>query len=186
MLSRAATILGIFIFLLLPIHYCFAGEEEPIVWVAEGISIKGTKQIELYPTSNDTGVKYEFDVAGEVTNTVQTVLTRAGLNIVEPVKGLQTKNIGIQISLVHYQSGSVGGRWVGLGGGAAICIIRAYIIDGTSGEIIGDIIVTEQVGVGGLTSIDAEKYVPKRAARKVTEELAGLLDIELKPGEESE
>lgn len=186
MFPRTASILCVLFFYLLSINYCFAGEDEPIVWVAEGASIEGTKQIDLYPVSNETGIKYNFDVAVQVRNTIQAELTRAGLNIVEPAKGLPTKNVGIQVKLVHYQAGSIGDRWIGLGGGAAVCIIRTYIVDGALRKIIGDIIVAEQVETGGLFSVGAGKYAPDRAARKVSEELAELLGIELKPGEEPE
>ena len=183
---RTATRLGIFLFFLIPVDSCFAGEEEPIVWVAEGVSIRETKQIELYPVTDGTRGKSGFDVIDQITNTVRTELTRAGLGIHQPVKGQETGNIGIRISLVQYQPGNVGGRWAGLGGGAALCIIRANILDGASGKVISDIIVAEQVEGGGLFSIGAGKYVPTRAARKIAGELAGLFGIELKPGEVSE
>lgn len=186
MIPRMQTILGILVFLLLPYNYCFAGEEEPIVWLADGISIKGTRQVELSPYPDDAGAKHDPDIIESVMNVVQTELTGAGLVIVKPVEAQKTDNVRIQIRLVHCQPGSVGGRWIGLGGGAALCIIRVYILDGVSGVQVGDIIVAEQVGSGGLFSIGAEKYVPKRAARKIAEELAVLLGIDLMPAEESE
>ena len=186
MFPRTASIPCVLLFFLLSINYCFAGEEEPIVWVAEGTSIEGTKLVDLYPVSNDTAMKNNFDVAVQVRNTIHEELTRAGLSVVEPVKRLPTKNIGIQIKLVHYQAGSAGGRWVGLGGGASVCIIRTYIIDGAMRKIIGDIVVAEQVETGGLFSVGAKKYVPERAARKVSEALAVLFGIELKPGKAPE
>ena len=184
--SGTAAKLRVVILFLLSTGNCLAGEEEPVVWVAEGVSISDTRKIALYPVAIATGTKNRLDVSGKITNTIRTELTKAGLSIVEPVEGRKTENIGIQISLVHYQPGDVGGRWIGLGGGAAICIIRANIIDETSKRIIGDIIVTELVDGGGLFGIGAEKYVSERAARKMAEQLAGLFGIELKPGEVSE
>lgn len=182
---RTVTLLGIFL-LLIPINSSFAGENEPIVWVAEGISLHETKQVYLYPVTDVTGGRAGSGVTDQITNTIRTELTGAGLDILQPVKGQKAGDIGLQISLVHYQPGSVGGRWVGFGGGAAICIIRANILYAASGEVISDIIVAEQVESGGLFSIGAEKYVPKRAARKIAGELAELLGTELKPGEVSE
>ncbi|UCH49169.1 MAG: hypothetical protein JSU95_05110 [Betaproteobacteria bacterium] len=179
MLSRTSFVLCISISLILFSDYSFAGEEEAIVWIADGVSIEGNDNLELYPTSNDTGNEFEIDVTGLLTNATRTELKKAGLNVVDHVAGRHTADVGLRLSLVHYQSGSVGGRWVGFGEGAAICIIRAYLFDSASEQQIADIIVAEQVGSGGMFTVGAEEYVLENAARKITEELAALLDIEL-------
>lgn len=91
----------------------------------------------------------------------------------------------MQIHLVHYVPGSVGGRWVGFGGGAAICIVRISLIDGQTGAQIGDIVVADQVGGGGLFSIGAEKRILHTVARKTAEELAKILGARMQPGEDA-
>lgn len=179
MFSKTSFVTCFVICLLLASHYSFAGEEEAIVWVADSISLVGNDTIELYPTSNDTGNEYETDVTGPLTNVTRTELKKIGVNVVDHVAGRHTDDVALQLSVIHYQPGSVGGRWVGFGEGAAICIIRAYVFDGASGDQLADIIVAEQVSVGGMFTVGAEHHVLEKAARKVTDELATLLDIEL-------
>lgn len=186
MFPRIFSVLGVVLVCLLPVKYGYAGEEEPIVWVADGVSLRGVDQAVFYPSLRETTNADDQSVVELVADIVRANLANAGLRMVDADAAQQGGGIGIQVSLVHYQPGSVGGRWVGMGSGMALCIIRGYLIDRASGERIGDIIVAEQVSGGGLFSIGAEKYVVERAARKVAGEIAGIFGIKLKPVEESE
>jgi hypothetical protein len=181
MASLRAAMLCILLGVLLPFQTVLAGEEEPIVWVADGVNLKGKKTVVLYPATNETGEELKFDSCESVTGTIQSELLKSDVKVISPGKKVQPEGISVKPSLVGYQAGDVGGRWIGFGGGAAICVLRTFIYDEPSGNQIAEIILAEQVASGGLFSIGAEKYVPKRAAAKIATEILILLGIEVKP-----
>lgn len=183
MLSRIAWAIGLAILTLLPTQLCVAAEEEPIVWVSDNHSLLGVKRVALYsalPTADGS------EAVRTATDLIRNALQNAGVTVANIKDEQRSRDIGLQIQVVHYTPGNVGGRWIGLGGGAAICIIRAFILDGSTGAQIGDVVVAEQVGSGGLFTIGAEKHVLRAAAHKTAEELARLFGVELLQEEEAQ
>lgn len=170
--------------LALPLQISVAAEKEAIVWIAEDVSLKGYKQVELQPVSNDTGKNYEVDVAALMNKTIRNNLEAAGLRVLEPNKSPESDVIGLQNSLVEFIPGSVGGRWVGLGRGASVCILRTFVIDDTSGEIVAEIISAKVVDTGGIFSAGAEKTVPKGVAKRTAGEVAKLVGVKVTPEEQ--
>lgn len=183
MLMRSAIILASLISLIPPIDGCFAGEEEPIIWISDGASWKSSRDFVLHPAANDTGNTYQLDISGMVTNTIRSDLTSLGFNVFDPRDAGQTSGPSIHVSIVFYQPGNIGGRWLSLGGGAAICIIRTKLFDRELEDQLADIIVADQIASGGLFSVGAEKTVLERTALKVARELARLLHVEPKTRE---
>ena len=156
----------------------FAALGSPIVWLADDVSLKGYTQVILYPVSNDTGERFEFDVAAAIADSVRTALSEAGLQIIDHDESESEDDaLILKSSIVFYAPGSVGGRWIGMGGGAAVCILRTYVIAKDSDEIMGEIIVAKQVATGGLFSAGAGKSVPDRTAREMVEEFTALLGL---------
>ena len=184
MLAVLKTLVISLLILLLPFQLCFAAEKDSIVWLADGVSIKDTKQVYLYPITDDTDSKRDHDIIHSLANTIRDELDREGLNLTEIKNNILPNNFALKINIVLLRTGSVGGRWVGFGGGAAVCILRTYLIDGPSGKIVGDIVVAKQVSTGGLFSAGADKYIPSMAAKQTAKELAELFGVKLKTGEE--
>ncbi|MCK4586801.1 MAG: hypothetical protein KAU29_05640 [Gammaproteobacteria bacterium] len=184
MLAVLKTLVISLLILLLPFQLCFAAEKDSIVWLADGVSIKDTKQVYLYPITDDTDSKRDHDITHSLANTIRDELGREGLNLTEIKNNILPNNFALKINIVLLRTGSVGGRWVGFGGGAAVCILRTYLIDGPSGKIVGDIVVAKQVSTGGLFSAGADKYIPSMAAKQTAKELAELFGVKLKTGEE--
>ena len=170
--------------LALPLQVSIAAEREAIVWLAEGVSLKGYKQLELHPVINDTGKNYEFDVAALMTQTIRSNLELAGLEVLEPNENPQRNVIGLQNRLVEFIPGSVGGRWVSFGLGAAVCILRTLVVDDASGEIVAEIISAKVVDEGGLFTAGAEKTVPKGVAKRAAGEVAELVGMQIPPEEQ--
>ena len=175
-LCRAILISALMI--LMQFQLCFATEKASIVWLADGVSISSLKQIELYPVSLNIEEKQGDELPLTISNTIREELESLGVKVTDITANTAPENFALKINLVHYQPGDVGGRWVGFGGGSAICILRVMIIAGPTGEVVGEIIVANQVSGGGLFSIGAEKSVTKRVAKQVSEELANLLGAE--------
>ena len=181
-MKQLLSFLTIFIFSL---NASIAEEKEAIVWLAKDTSLLGYKQIELQPVSNETGGSLDSDVIALMTQTIHHDLESAGLVIQEP-NGSPRKNvIIIKNSLVKFLPGNVGGRWVGFGQGATICVLRSIVFEGGSGEIVAEIISAKVVDVGGLFSYGSEKYVPKDVAKRTAEEVAKLVGVQV-PSEEEE
>jgi hypothetical protein len=184
--STTAVATSFIVLLFLPVHFCIAGEEEPIVWTADDASFLGIRQISLYPSPHVPGESDEADAINTVRQDIRTTLQEAGINVSDAVQTSPSGGLGLEIHLVHYASGNVGGRWVGFGGGAAICIVRTILIDGQTGAQIGDIVIAEQIGGGGLFSIGAGKHILHAAARKTAEELTKLLGVRKQQSEDTQ
>lgn len=148
-----------------------------VEWLAPDADLAGVRQVELHSVINGTGKNFDFDVATAATQALQQRLSDAGMKITAPGGPIPQK-IVIKTSIVYYQSGSVGDRWIGLGGGAAICILRTQLIDGRSDRLLGDMTAAYEVQVGGLFTIGAHKYVPKAAAEMIADRILKLTGLE--------
>jgi len=166
--------------LLMQSQLCLASDPNSIVWLANDVSIKGVKQIDLYPIAHDIRHSYVHQVSSVITAIIRGDLEQAGITVTNINENELPKQFGLETQIVRCQPGDVGGRWVGFGGGSAVCILRTKIISGYTGEVVGEVIVANDVSVGGLFSLGAEKYVPKGAAKQTVEELADLFGFELK------
>jgi len=164
--------------ILMQFQLCFATEKDSIVWLADDVSISNLKQIELYPVSLNIDEKYDDKLPLTISNKIREELKKLGVSVTDITADNLPKKIALKINLVHYQPGDIGGRWIGFGGGSAICILRGMLINGPTGEVIGEIIVAKQVSGGGIFSIGADKSVTNRAAKQVSKELANLLGAE--------
>jgi len=184
--SRTAVATSLLVLLLLPVHLCIAGEEEPIVWTASNTSFLGIRQVSLYPPPHVPGESDATDAIDTVRQDIRAALQNAGINVSDAGQASPSGDLGLEIHLVHYTPGDVGGRWVGFGGGAAICIVRTLLIDGQTGAQIGDIVIAEQVGGGGLFSIGAGKHILHSVARKTAEELTKLLGVRMQQSEDKQ
>lgn len=78
---------------------------------------------------------------------------------------------------MYYTPGMVSGRWIGFGGGAAICILRVQLSDRQSGRLLGDIVGTYQVQSGGLFTVGADEQVPKTTARLLAGRILELVGL---------
>ena len=171
------------LFFLLPLQSGLAAERNSIIWLSDGVSIEGTSIVELYPISNVTGESYEHDPSPDINAVIRNALETSGLVVVNKEKGEQPAQLALKTHLVYFAPGSVGGRWIGFGGGSAVCILRTLLIGGSSSDKIGEIIVANQVSSGGLFSAGAETYVCKHAAEQTAENLAALIGVELRSDE---
>lgn len=155
-----------------------AGINDGLVeWIAQDAKFIGLRELEFHPVIDDTGKLYELDVAGKATEALQQKLTGAGITLIDPGSPA-SEHIVLETSLVFYQPGSVGGRWIGFGGGAAVCILRSRLIHGDSEHLLGDLIGAYQVQAGGLFSAGAEKRVPVAAAELLANRIIELMGLE--------
>ena len=155
-----------------------AGINDGLVeWLAHDANFTGLRQLEFHPVVDHTGKSYDLDVAAKASQALQQKLTQAGITLTDP-GGTPPKRIVLETRVVFYQPGSVGGRWVGFGGGAAVCILRSRLIHGESTRLLGDFTGAYQVQAGGLFSAGAEKRVPSAAAGLIAKRIIELMGLE--------
>lgn len=153
-----------------------AGINDGLVeWIAQDATFVGVREVEFHPVIDNTGKQFEFDVAQAASQALKEQLIKGGIQI-NTIKSVAS-NLILETNLLHYQSGSVGGRWVGMGGGTTMCILRTQIIDGNTGRLLGDFTSASQVERGGLFSIGAEEKVPKTAAKLIANRILDLVGL---------
>jgi hypothetical protein len=153
-----------------------------VEWLSADADFSNVRVIELHAATNATGKFLDKDIIDGITETLRKKFTDAG--IVSTDSGGNNKTaIVVKTSVLHYETGSVGGRWIGFGGGAAVCILRSNLIDAETGYLLGDLIGTHQVEVGGLFSAGAHLTVPKSSAKKIAERILELFGLEDKQNE---
>lgn len=178
MAAKYRTIVVSVFLLLIRSQLCLASDPNTIVWLADDASVEGLEQVDFYPIRYDIHNNYAHQVSSVVRSVIRSELVNAGISVNDISKNTLPIFFALETHIVHCQPGNVGGRWVGFGGGAAVCILRTRIISGLTGKVVGEVIVANEVSSGGLFSAGAENYVPKDAATKTAEELAGLLGLE--------
>ena len=93
--------------------------------------------------------------------------------------GAEGEYLLLNAKMERYEGGSVFGRWIGFGQGAAVCALKVDIIDGRSGNKVGDVAATQTIKGGGLYSIGAENYIVDRCADSIA---SGISEKLSKPG----
>jgi hypothetical protein len=175
-----------FCLLLLTVQFsgiAHAGISDGLVeWLAQDAAFAGVRQMEFHPVVDNTGKHFDFDAAAAATQTLQQRLTQAGMVLIKP-DVTTPQPIVIKSSLVYYLPGSVGGRWVGFGGGSAVCILRTQLFDGRSDRLLGDMAAAYQVQAGGLFSIGAHEDVPKSTAELLADRILELTGLEASANE---
>ncbi|MGI9318927.1 MAG: hypothetical protein ACR2QW_16485 [bacterium] len=165
--------------IVLPLQPAFADWGSPIAWMAEGASIKGQTRVVLYSLSNDTGETLDVEVVQAISETIRNRLIEDGFEIVSSDDTVSQQNtFTLKTSVIFCPPGSVSGRWVGFGAGAAVCIIRSYLLKPESKDPIGEIIVVKQVEGGGIFSAGAEKSVARKIAKDLVKEITILVGLE--------
>lgn len=154
-----------------------AGINEGMVeWLAQEATFTGVRQVEFHPVVIHTDYKFDFDAAAAATQTLRNQLTKAGLVLNSPGSA-KLQPVVIKSSVEYYQPGSVGERWIGFGGGAAVCILRTQLFDGQTDHLLADFVATYQIQVGGLFTIGAEKVVPRSAAELIADRIIMLVGL---------
>ena len=182
-LSMGLLLFAIIIMTLLCNTIAYAATTKGIVeWLSADADFSNVRVIELHAATNATGKFLDKDIIDGITETLRKKFKDAGI-VLKDSGSNEKPGIVVKTSVVHYEGGSVGGRWIGFGGGAAVCILRSNLIDAETGYLLGDLIGTHQVEVGGLFSAGAHLTVPKSSAKKIAERILELFGLEDKQNE---
>lgn len=87
--------------------------------------------------------------------------------------------------LIEYEPGNAFGRWLLPGLGTTVCTVHAEILDKRNGALVGSMESRQTVSVGGAYSIGADKYICKRVADDLIDDIDEKLGRE-KKNEEAE
>lgn len=159
---------------LIPAEYSSAADRDTIVWVAENVSLKGTHQIILSSITDDTDTDHEGDPAKHIEKSLQDELIKHGVTIVDKSASVSPNTLSLQVHILTYTPGSVGGRWFGFGGGTAACILRSYLVDKSQDEPIAEVIIAKQISAGGLFTANAGQSVVKQAVQQTAQIISSL------------
>ena len=171
-------ILRLLLLIIMSSGVAHAGINDGLVeWLAQDATFTGVRQMEFHPVVNHTGKDFDFDAAAVATQTLRKQLTQAGMVLIIP-GGAEPQRVVIKSSVEYYKPGSVGERWVGFGGGAAVCILRTQLFDGHSDRLLADFVGAYQVQAGGLFSIGADKMVPTAVAELLADRILKLVGLE--------
>lgn len=149
-------------------------QPDPIVWVDERVSLLGRTSVVLLDVTNDTGREYEFDAAGAVTASLKQELATAGIAMIGETEAVQRNAIVVKSSLLNYEVGSAMERWL-LTGGVTICSVRTQLLEPVSNRVVGEIISTRFVDIGGLFTVGTYKTVPVKVGKEIADTLIPLL-----------
>lgn len=147
---------------------CATGK--PMTWMEQGTDLSSYKVYEVTPVVNDTGKKYDFDVAGEITEAIKTKLKDKGYVIAGDGAGGEGVLV-LKCSLTAYEPGSALKRWLAPGYGATQCTVKCPLIDKKTGKPIGEIMVAKAISAGGLYSIGAHKSILGIVADDIAEQI---------------
>jgi len=147
---------------------CYAAT--PMVRMEKGESLATYKIFKVTSTVNETGKKFEFDVAGELTQQIKSKLKEKGYKI-NCETDTQEVCLVIKSRIITYEPGSVAKRWILQGTGKTRATVRTFLIDNKTENIIGEIVTSEEVSGGGLFSAGADKWILEVIAKGITNEI---------------
>ncbi len=166
----------ILILLLLVVGGC-SPREKLMVRMENGVSLSEYKVFEVMPVSNETGKTFEFDVADELTQHIKAKIKDKGY-VINERKEVKDSVLVIKSSLMTYEPGSAGMRLLDLGVEVASNIryegigdtratVRTSFIDKMTGKVIGEMVITEQVGTIGRWILPEESLLTVGAYKKI-------------------
>jgi Domain of unknown function (DUF4410) len=162
-----------------------AAEPEPLATEA-GVSLAGRTNLAVAPASNDTGQNYDFDVAGALTEDLKSALQAKGYTVSDP-KAAPPDALIIQSSLLSYAPGNAAERVVGAG--TTETRVKTTAVDKKTGEPVGDLLTTKQVGGSPIALLCPACAVAtvagtigedKRILKSVADEVATAIDRRIK------
>ncbi len=165
-------------FLALLVSACVTGKPS-FVWVEKGVSFAGYQRIEVAPVQDETGGRdetgeaFEIDVPGEIAKNIKSGLQEKGYMLQDDTQ-VTAHALVIQTHLVKYEPGT-DRRWFGSGTGRARCTIRSFLVDKKTGNVLGEIVVSEGVSVGGRFSERAGSKILGIVAQNLVEEVDSLI-----------
>ena len=166
-------------FLALLVSACVTGKPS-FVRVEKGVSFAGYQRIEVAPVQDETGGRdetgeaFEIDVPGEIAKNIKSGLKEKGYMLQDDTQ-VTAHALVIQTHLLKYEPGSALERWLGSGMGRARCTIRSFLVDKKTGNVLGEIVVSEAVSEGGLLSVGAGSWILGTVAQNLVEEVDRLI-----------
>ena len=110
--------------------------------IDKGFSLTGHKTFEVPPVLNATGKTFDYDVAAELTEHIKSALMEKGFSVTDTLENA----IIIKSSLISYETGST----------RAHCSVESKLIDKMTQKILGEIVTTRTISVGGWSSTGLE------------------------------
>ncbi|MGI9317011.1 MAG: hypothetical protein ACR2QW_06740 [bacterium] len=149
------------------------------LWVEEGVTISSYDGFHVDSVEDKTGELYEFDVTGTMETHIKEQFNSAGMKVFSGIPA-NKKSLLLRSQLTLYQAGSALERWVGLfGPGAdAACVLRVMMVDGISGELVGDTVLVRNVRRGFLGSPEAEQAMLEDVAEALVAAIQSRIDDE--------
>ena len=149
---------------------------KPLIYVDPAAASQGYRTVVIADVKN-----------GDTSEAPAELLDRTGKRLGEQLKELGFSVQSDQVSpdtqdylvvvatMQQYEGGSVFGRWLPTGAGAAKCTLQVELLDGRSGKKVGDVASTQVISGGGLYSIGAGDYIVDRCADSVASGVAEKL-----------
>ena len=161
----------ILILLLLVVGGCGVRAVRPsklMVRMEKGVSLSEYKVFEVMPVSNETGKTFEFDVADELTQHIKAKIKDKGY-VINERKEVKDSVLVIKSSLITYEPGSAAKRYLLplSGKGDTRATVRTSFIDKMTGKVIGEMVITEQVGTIGRWILPEESLLTVGAYKKI-------------------
>lgn len=172
---RASTWSMAIVFLLFIMGGC-AAPEKPIVYLAPEAEAKDYKLLVLKPISNDTKAEMSDELLDRTESNLKDKLEENGFIVKAEHQASGDEDFLIlNARMLRYEGGDAFGRWIGFGAGAATCSLYVDLIDGRTGQDLGDVASTQSIQAGGLYTIGAENYIVDRCAHSVADGIAEKL-----------
>ncbi len=121
-----------------------ATEPPPLV-TDPGVSLAGRTNLVVATASNETGKTFDYDFTDTFTDDLKSSLREKGYTITG-AKAAPPDALLIQCSFLSYSPGNAAARVVGAGTTEAR--VKTTVIDKKTGEVVGDLLTTKQVGGG--------------------------------------
>ncbi len=106
--------------------------------IDKDFALPGHKTFEVPPVLNETGKTFDYDIAAELTRHIKSALTEKGFTVTDKSKNA----IIIKSSILSYKIDSSRPR----------CSVKSKLIDKQAQTVLGEIVTTRTLHVGGLAS----------------------------------
>lgn len=117
----------------------------PRVALQPGVSLKSYRLVAVGPVANRSGVSFRYDVEDTVRALLTEALRRNGVPLTPSASDAPAPALYLVSSLDEFRTGRVTAELMGIGVGSPKCVLSSRLIDGASGQQLGEMVATNLV-----------------------------------------
>jgi len=147
---------------------------KPVVWTSNDIAFTDFQYFDIQPVANATGHTVMQDIPAFLTDSLKQQFMARDLQLIDH-RQAENEVLIVQSEILKYKFQFWTGPPPPAGNTIGLCILRTRLIQQTTGQVVGEIITTNQVNVGrGMLEAKSPDSLLQESAAQIAREVAKM------------